>query len=194
MSEKDKSSIEYSPTVNSENGETASNQLDKLSSKFEKSAELSPRDSEKRAEKARNEALENAISVESGSKEKDTNASQVAPVRRGSINKKQLDASYKQTMKLVQSELKPTGRLFSRIVHSKYIEESSEVIGSTIARPNAILTGGIFAFILTTLTYVIAKNFGYKLSGFETIAAFIAGWLIGIVYDYFKLLVTGKKS
>jgi len=49
------------------------------------------------------------------------------------------------------------------------------------------------AFLLTLIIYVIAKTFGYNLSGFETIGAFIIGWILGVVYDYLKILFVGKK-
>jgi hypothetical protein len=42
--------------------------------------------------------------------------------------------------------------------------------------------------------YVVSKYYGYALSGFETIGAFIAGWVLGILYDFFKVMITGKKA
>jgi len=175
-----------------ETQKTAAEQLEKLSNGPEASVELSPRDVEARAEKARVEALETAISVESGGKEKESRAPSSSP-RRGPINKSQRDKSYKHTMKQVQNELPAVSRAFSKVIHNKTIEKTSEVLGNTIARPNAILAGAFSAFILTLLTYTVAKTIGYALSGFETIAAFIVGWLIGIVYDYMRVLFTGKK-
>lgn len=175
-----------------ETQKTAAEQLEKLSKSPEASVELSPRDVEARAEKARVEALETAISVESGGKEKESKAPSSSP-RRGPINKSQRDKSYKHTMKQVQNELPAVSRAFSKVIHNKTIEKTSEVLGDTIARPNAILAGAFSAFILTLLTYTVAKTIGYALSGFETIAAFIVGWLIGIVYDYMRVLFTGKK-
>lgn len=163
---------------------------ERLSKTPEKSVELSPRDIETRAEKARDEALESAISVESGGKEK----SEKKPnSHKGPISKKQRELSYHQTMKHVQDELSITSRTFSKVIHNKYVERTSEVIGNSIARPNAMFAGAFMAFLLTLLTYTIAKTIGYNLSGFETIASFIIGWLIGITYDYFKVLFTGKK-
>jgi len=178
-----------------ESQEAAAEQLEKLSNTIEQTGEHSPESGEKSAERARVEALENAISVEAGGKEKDTNSRDASPaVRRGSIGKSQKDASYKRTMKHVQAELSPISRTFSKIIHAKAIEKTSEVIGSTIARPNAMLAGAVSAFILTLGVYVMAKTLGYQLSGFETIGAFIIGWLLGITYDYLHVLITGKKS
>jgi hypothetical protein len=149
---------------------------------------------EKAAEKARVEAMATAISVEKGGAEKKTKSRDApTPRRRGGISKKEKTASYKKHMKQVQAELPAPQRAFSKVIHSPVVEKSSEFIGATVARPNAILSGAVVAFFVVLAVYVIAKNLGYALSGFETIGAFIVGWVIGILYDYFKVLVTGKK-
>jgi hypothetical protein len=170
---------------------SATEQLEKLKNSQENSIELSPRDLEAKVEKARIEALETATKVEIDSKEEKETPTTTS--RRGPINKKQLDKTYKQTMKQVQDELPTSTRLFSKFIHNKTIEKTSDIIGSTIARPDAMLSGAVVAFILTLLTYITAKTIGYKLSGFETIASFIIGWIIGIIYDYLRVLFTGKK-
>lgn len=167
-------------------------QVEKISKSPETSVELSPRETEARTEKARLEALETAVSVESGGKEKAKNSP--TPSRRGPINKKQLNNSFTQTMHQVQSDLPVSSRIFSKTIHNKFVEKTSDALGNTVARPNAILAGAFVAFILTLLTYTVAKTIGYTLSGFETIAAFIIGWLIGVTYDYLRVLFTGKKS
>jgi len=177
-----------------ETQESASNQLEKLNNKPESSIELSPRDIETQAERARLEALETAISVEAGGKEKNKPKDHTDPVKRGQINKKQRDESYSRTMKRVQSELPINSRLFSKVIHNKAIEKTSDILGNTIARPNAILSGAVFALISTLVTYAIAKKIGYLLSGSESIFAFTIGWIIGLVYDYFRVLITGNKS
>jgi hypothetical protein len=97
-------------------------------------------------------------------------------------------------MSQVQKELPASNRAFSKIIHNSFVEKTSDVIGDTVARPNALFAGAFVAFVLTILTYTIAKTIGYSLSGFETIAAFIIGWIIGITYDYLRILITGKKS
>ena len=149
---------------------------------------------EKAAEKARVEALESAISVEKGGGEK--NRPKEGPIvarRRGGISKKEKTASYKKHMKQIQSEMPAPQRAFSKVIHSPAVEKTSEFIGSTIARPNAILSGAVVAFFVVLAVYLLAKNLGYALSGFETIGAFIVGWVIGIFYDYVRVLLTGKK-
>lgn len=152
---------------------------------------------EKSEANARHEALKQAISVERGGAEKKgKEAASTAPAKRrhGVVSKKERDASYKHHMKQLQSELKPTQRAFSKVIHNPVVEKTSEVVGSTIARPNAVLAGAVVAFILVLAVYVVAKFYGYQLSGFETIGAFIVGWVLGILYDFFKVMITGKKA
>ncbi|MEI7539805.1 MAG: hypothetical protein WCJ36_03540 [Candidatus Saccharibacteria bacterium] len=109
------------------------------------------------------------------------------------LSKKKLGDSYSKAMKQIQGELPTASRKFSKFLHNKYIEKTADFISQTIARPNAILTGAVFAFIIPLFMYVVAKNIGYTLSGFETIGAFALGWVVGIVYDYLKALFTGKN-
>lgn len=172
--------------------EVAREQQEKLANKTENRVE-SPRDADMTAERARTEALESAISVESGSKEKDRKSESTTAKRRGPISKKQKEASFKRQMKEIQASQPPVSRAFSKVIHNKVVEKTSDIVGATIARPNAILAGAATAFVLTLIVYVTAKVLGYALSGFETIAAFIIGWVAGIIYDYLRIVITGKK-
>ncbi|MFZ1302223.1 MAG: hypothetical protein WAQ27_06660 [Candidatus Microsaccharimonas sp.] len=150
---------------------------------------------EKAAENAKVEALKEAISVEKGSAEKKKKESgSPAGRRHGVVSKKERKTSYNHQMKKLQAELPPVQRGFSKLIHNPVVEKTSEAVGSTVARPNAILAGAIVAFVAVLAVYLTAKHFGYVLSGFETIGAFIVGWVLGILYDFFRVMITGKKS
>jgi hypothetical protein len=148
-----------------------------------------------RIEDARHEALERAQSFEKqegDSKHEHT----TSPAERRAdhpISKAERDASFTVTMQEVRAHMPTPSRTFSKVIHNKTVERVSEVTASTVARPNAILSGAILAFALTLAVYLIAKNMGYPLSGFETIGAFIVGWLLGVVYDFLKVMITGRK-
>jgi hypothetical protein len=101
--------------------------------------------------------------------------------------------SFSATMQDIRSHMSVSEKTFSKVIHNKTIEKVSDIGASTVARPNAILSGAILAFTLTLAVYLIAKNQGYVLSGFETIGAFILGWIIGLGYDFLKIMITGKK-
>lgn len=175
-------------------GESAREQAEKLHAKHERLGEQALESGERSAERAKIEALEAAISVEAGGAEKKRGGEPSPAVRRGPISKKEREASYSRTMKKVQSELSGPSRTFSKVIHNKVVEQVSETVGATVARPNAIASGAIAAFLATLALYYIAKNIGYQLSGFETIGAFAAGWLVGILFDYLRVMITGKHS
>lgn len=181
--------IDLSPDNAEKGSESAGEQLEKLAGKQERGSEISPRDIEARTA----EALEAAISVEAGGKEKDTNTGARTVTKRAKNSKKEKKDSFKKQIGHVQADLPIVSRSFSKIIHNPFIEKTSEIAGSTIARPNALLSGSIFSFGLTLAIYWIAKDIGYALSGFETILTFIVGWTLGIVYDYIRLILTGKK-
>lgn len=115
------------------------------------------------------------------------------PERRVGRTKREKEQAFATTIDEARRHMSPVGRSFSRFIHHPVVEKTSDVVGSTIARPNAIAMGAIFAFLFTLAIYLIAHNNGYPLSGTESIAAFIAGWLFGQLFDYFKTLITGKR-
>jgi len=110
------------------------------------------------------------------------------------VTKQTREAAYNEIMKLVRTELNGPSRLFSKVIHAPFVERSSEVIGGTLARPNAIMAGSTTALILVLAVYILARTFGYRLSGFETIGAFLFGWAVGLIYDYVRVMALGRRS
>ena len=108
--------------------------------------------------------------------------------------KKQRKSSYKKTMDQVQSELSAPSRAFSKVIHTPAVEKTSDAIGGTIARPNALLAGAITATFLSLAVYLVARYYGYPLSQSESIIAFALGWALGIIYDYSRLMVRGRRG
>lgn len=167
---------------------------ERLDKKSELGGENLVESAEKQASEARAEAMENALSVERGGAEKYHNPTTDAPRRgTGKLSKKQKSEAYKATITRVQAELPAGKRAFSKVIHNPVVEQTSEALGSTIARPNAILAGSVMAFVLVLIVFLVANHFGYALSGFETIGAFVAGWIIGLLFDFFKVMITGKR-
>jgi hypothetical protein len=140
-------------------------------------------------------ALEQATELAGKADAKKEAHKHTSPVerRKGAPTKKQRARAFDTKMKEVQSEMRPSERVVSKLIHAKPVEQASDFVGSTLARPNAMLSGSIAAFIGVTVFYFIAKYYGYHLSGFETIGAFVLGWIIGILYDYFSVMIRGHK-
>jgi hypothetical protein len=149
---------------------------------------------EKLAIDALAEARELSLSVEKSGVEKNHNPSNAAPIRaKGVVPKAEKKVAFKKEMAQLHTQMKPTERTFSKFIHAPAVERTSEVLGSTVARPNAILAGSVVAFVAVLAVFLLAKYYGYALSGFETIAAFAIGWIIGLTYDFLKTMITGKR-
>lgn len=183
--------INLGPDNKIESYGSAAEQLEKISK--ENSSEFFSDKNESKIESARSKVFEAVIGVESKSKIAETAKDNTPFKKIEVINKKHLDESYKKTIKQVQKELSPAERTFSKIIHNKVVDNASNAISSTIARPNAILFGSFSAFVITISVYLMAKSLGYQLSGFESILAFVIGWIIGILFDYLRIIITGKK-
>ena len=167
---------------------TRHEQNERLKENRERKAEHSQ---EQSVEAARHEVLEHATANEK-LKESERKVEK-RPSRPHKRTKKLLDQSFTKQMKEARQEMSAPSRSFSKFIHVTPIEAASEAIGTTIARPNAILAGSLSAFLLVSAVYLVAKYIGYPLSGFETIGAFILGWLIGIMIDFFRIMATGKR-
>ena len=186
--------IQDTPEYN-EKGQEALDEANK-----ERSAEIAhelekksiERDTSDNQEKAKQEALEAANNAEKETKQEQAPAEKRRDT--ASERKAKQKSSFNTTMKETQSHMSPASRSFSKLIHNKSIEKTSEIVGSTVARPNAILAGSIAAFVLSLVIYLVANHNGYPLSGSETIATFALGWVIGLLFDYVRVMITGKKS
>lgn len=157
----------------------------------ERAAEKGEKNHEDAAESARHEIEKVTHEKESVAHE---NSKEQSPAeRRGPASKRERAASYDKTMQEVRSQMSAPSRAFSAFIHNPVVEKVSDAVGGTIARPNAILAGAGFAFLFTLAIYLVARFNGYPLSGTETIASFAAGWVLGLVFDYFRLLILGKR-
>lgn len=106
--------------------------------------------------------------------------------------KRQREEAYEAIMNDARSHMSPVSRGFSKVIHNRAVESASNAVGATVARPNAILAGSFTAFVVVLLVFLIARHYGYPLSGSETIVAFAGGWLLGIIFDYLRAMITGR--
>lgn len=147
-------------------------------------------------EKTALEAMEKARETAESAEERTRGKEEVAPNAerpQHGPTKAERKKSFDKTMEAVQSQMSASSRTFSKIIHNPVVEKVSEATGRTVARPNAILSGSLSALILTVAIYTVAQVNGYPLSGTESIAAFVIGWLIGIIIDYARIAYQGGR-
>lgn len=115
------------------------------------------------------------------------------PAKPHLISPKQKDASFKRTMRDIQSGMPAPSKAFSKFIHNPAIENTSDVLGRTIARPTSILYGSVCAFAVMLSVYLLAKHNGFRLSGSEFIILFAIGWFIGLFADMIKSVVSRRS-
>ena len=108
--------------------------------------------------------------------------------------KKQLNDNFDRSMANIRKDMKPASRAFSKVIHNKVVEKTSDVVASTVARSNLIIAGGLGTLILCSAVYLIAKQYGYVLSGFEAIGTFILGWVIGAIIEFARVGFINQKN
>lgn len=177
---------------NGENQNGAAERSQELLKNAERSVETSPEKQAERVGEARAEAKEALMNREAGGAEKRRGGTDTTPALPHATKKQRKD-SYESTMKQIQSEMKASSRTFSKVIHNKTVERASDAVAVTVARPNAVLAGSMTATFLTLFAYLVAKHYGYHLSGFETIGTFILGWSLGLIYDYAKLMFSTRR-
>ncbi|MBH2007880.1 hypothetical protein I8H83_04700 [Candidatus Saccharibacteria bacterium] len=129
----------------------------------------------------------------SSPKKDSTQPKRVAPKSPHAISESERMQAFHDTMRQAQGHMNPPQKLFSRTLHSRPVRIISDVIGSTLARPTALLSGVLISIIATTIMYIPAKYYGYTLSGSEPLVAFGAGWIVGIIIEYTQMLVRGGR-
>lgn len=102
--------------------------------------------------------------------------------------------AYKRTLKTVQRELNTTDRAFSKVIHQPLIETISNVSEKTIARPSALLGGGITALIGSSIVLYMSKHYGFPYSTFLFFALFVAGFGLGVLIEFGLRLTVKKRS
>jgi hypothetical protein len=88
--------------------------------------------------------------------------------------------AFTHTLKHVQRRLSGPSRGFSRIIHNPAVENVSEALAGTVARPSGILGAGLFATVGLAVMLYFARRNGFALSGSELILFLLAGWLAGL--------------
>lgn len=160
-----------------------------LERKLEKNAEKTTAEN---LENARHEALELAQEKEVEQAPAESSSKEVE--RPEKPIKRDLDASFNQTMTHIRKDMSPASRTFSKVIHNPVVDKTSEFVGNTVARPNLILAGAIGTLIIGTSIYLVAKNYGYVLSGFEAIGASVLGWAVGAIIEFARVGLKNKKS
>jgi hypothetical protein len=103
---------------------------------------------------------------------------------RARITPKDKHLAYLQTVSVIQRSLPPSSRAFSRILHQPAVARLSEVAELSLARPSALLGGGLVASLGLAVMLYFARRNGFALSGSELALFLVSGWLLGFAAEF----------
>lgn len=134
-----------------------------------------PHDQERSVEVARDKLRRSAERPAEREKKQEPKPTQ----RKRLVSAAERTGAYKAALHDVQRQLPPLQRNFSRVVHARFIEETSELLEETIYRPSFLLSGGIGALVVGSLFYIVARTQGWLLSGSEFTVSLLIGGILG---------------
>lgn len=102
--------------------------------------------------------------------------------------------AYRRTMSRVRSHLNPSERLLSKVVHGRVIEPISEASSKTIARPSAILGGGIAALVGSGTVLYMAKHYGFRYNFTTFLLLLATGYITGLLVEGILRLSRRNKT
>jgi hypothetical protein len=106
------------------------------------------------------------------------------------VKKEAFDAEIKQ----VREHLSKRDRALSRAIHAEPVRVASEIGEKTIARPQALLYGGIFAALSSAALYVTAKYIGFSYNYLLSFLFFAGGYCLGLLVELLVRLLRGSSG
>jgi hypothetical protein len=83
----------------------------------------------------------------------------------------------------IRKQLPKSEQVLSRVVHTKSIQTVSNAAEKTVARPQALLWGGLFAVISSAALYMTAKYIGFEYNYLVSILCFVGGYAVGLIVE-----------
>jgi hypothetical protein len=88
-----------------------------------------------------------------------------------------------KTLVAIRRNLTPSEKRFSKAIHDPIIETISEATAKTLARPYAILSGGVVACAGSSLYMYYTRHLRYRYNYFVPILLFFAGLIAGAAVE-----------
>lgn len=101
--------------------------------------------------------------------------------------------SFTRIMSKTRKQLKPTDRVFSKVIHNPIVDQVSEGLGKTVYRPSGVIGAGVVSFIGLSIVLYYAKTNGFEMPPSLLLllisAGFVSGWLVEALLGLKKKLL-----
>ncbi len=100
--------------------------------------------------------------------------------------------SAQRQIKEVQRHLRGSDRQLSKLIHNPTVETISDVAGATVARPSALMVGGITSFISSIVVVIVCRFYGYEYNYTIALISFGGGFLLGAFFELISRALSRK--
>lgn len=108
--------------------------------------------------------------------------------------KELVNQKYTHTLSSIRNRLKGPEKSFSKAIHQPAIERASEMLENTVARPSGLLFGGLFSFIGSLASYILARRLGGELKLSVFVVFFVGGFFIGLIVELIWRYYSNKRK
>ncbi len=128
------------------------------------------------------------------SREKINIGEKEAPPSQMGLQRELKSTAYKQTLRRIQTKLRGSEKVLSRIMHQPAVEKLSNAGANTVARPSGILGGGFVTLLGSSILLYLTKYYGFEYNLTVFFILFSAGFMAGIILEGLIKLVRRKRS
>lgn len=93
------------------------------------------------------------------------------------------EESYTNTMYHIRSALPAPSRVFSKVIHSPLVENTSQIVSKSIGRPTGLLWGGLVSLAASSFSLFFAKRYGFEYNFGILILSFLTGYLVASIIE-----------
>lgn len=91
--------------------------------------------------------------------------------------------AYRKTIRRIQSNLSKPERAFSKVIHNRAVESTSNAVGSTVARPSAFLGGSFLALTGSVVLLYMTRQYGFTYNYAVIFILFVGGYVLGLLIE-----------
>lgn len=110
------------------------------------------------------------------------------------ISRELKNVAFSRSMTRVRKRLSAPSRVFSRFIHNNVVDAVSETVGSTVARPSAMLGGSALSLVGLLGFSWITRHYGYAYNFTVATLLFVVGLFAGLIIELIVRKTFGKHQ
>lgn len=102
-------------------------------------------------------------------------------------------SSYNKTLASTRKHLSASDRKLSKFIHKPTVENISDTMASTVARPKSLFSAGLITFIGSLVILMMARKYGFTYNHTLFIVLFAVGYTFGLGFELIIYLFRRNK-